>query len=307
MGQKRQAISKSGALPVFHGASNASLPRGKHQAVQDGHCYVEDRFHGNKPKTSGVKPVKFAKGIVFDGEEVFDAVGQSKFVLANLEHYTAHPDLAHYYEPSKPTALQKFLARNRKITSFMLKVTEYDEDKTLLIMTNNPPPCPIDQHRKDFTPKFFLKELLIKESHYQHKPIENFCLPLMPQKKKSRPELKPTFPVTLLDNSASKREQWFRFSTDNDFKSEGKYSKVYALRKQKNMYPQLTFAPVSKRDMRKDVSKPVSEIPTSKVIWEPLTLSSLLGEKPTRTVPGNSTFLNGRVQQWIIKTATVVK
>ncbi|XP_077020298.1 testis-specific gene 13 protein isoform X4 [Tamandua tetradactyla] len=257
MGQKRQAISKSGALPVFHGASNASLPRGKHQAVQDGHCYVEDRFHGNKPKTSGVKPVKFAKGIVFDGEEVFDAVGQSKFVLANLEHYTAHPDLGNWNFVQELPHLQFFP--------------------------------------------------LLQESHYQHKPIENFCLPLMPQKKKSRPELKPTFPVTLLDNSASKREQWFRFSTDNDFKSEGKYSKVYALRKQKNMYPQLTFAPVSKRDMRKDVSKPVSEIPTSKVIWEPLTLSSLLGEKPTRTVPGNSTFLNGRVQQWIIKTATVVK
>ncbi|XP_037693673.1 testis-specific gene 13 protein [Choloepus didactylus] len=271
---------------------------------------ISRQFHSNKPKTSGVKPVKCGKGIVVNGEEIFDTVGQSKFVLANLQHYMVHPNLAQYYEPPKPTALQKFLARNRKITSFMLKVTEYDQDKTLLILTNNPPPCPTDQHGKDITPKFFSKELLVKvmESHYQQKPIENFCLPLMLQKKKLRAELKPTFPVTLLDNSTSKREQWFRFSTDDDFKSEGKYSKVYALRNQKKMYPQLTFAPICKREMKKDVSKkPVSEMPTSKVIWEPLTLSSLLEEKPTRIVPGNRAFLNGRVPQWIIKSATAVK
>lgn len=43
------------------------------------------------------------------------------------------------------------------------------------------------------------------------------------------------------------------------------------------------------------------------MIWEPLTLSSLLEEKPTRTVPGESSFRNGRAQQWVIKNATVVK
>lgn len=44
---------------------------------------------------------------------------------------------------------------------------------------------------------------------------------------------------------------FLRFSTDNDFKSEGKYSKAYALKKQEKMYPQLNFAPVYKRGMRK--------------------------------------------------------
>lgn len=43
-----------------------------------------------------------------------------------------------------------------------------------------------------------------------------------------------------------------RFSTNNDFKSEGKYSTDYILRKQKNMYPTLTFASVCKRDMSKN-------------------------------------------------------
>ena len=43
-----------------------------------------------------------------------------------------------------------------------------------------------------------------------------------------------------------------RFSTDKDFKSEGRYSKVYTLRQQKKMYPQLTFASVCKKYMKND-------------------------------------------------------
>ncbi|KAF7463499.1 Hypothetical predicted protein [Marmota monax] len=43
------------------------------------------------------------------------------------------------------------------------------------------------------------------------------------------------------------------------------------------------------------------------MLWEPLTLSSLLEEKPTRIVPGESSFRNGKAQQWIIKNATVIK
>ncbi|XP_016004122.2 testis-specific gene 13 protein [Rousettus aegyptiacus] len=265
--------------------------------------------HG-KSKTAGTQPAQLEKGIIVDDDEIYDTGGQSKFVLKNLQHYTVHPNLARYYEPLKPTKLQKFLARKRKILSFMFKVAEYDRDKTLLIMTNNPLPCPMAQEGKDITPKYFSKELLLKvmESYHQHKPTKKSRLPLMPQKKQLRRELKSVFPVTLLEDSTSKREQWFRFSTNNDFKSEGKYSTDYILRKQKNMYPTLTFASVCKRDMSKNVSKKSeSDTPTCKTNWEPLTLSSLMKEKPTRTAPGESAFRNGRAQQWIIKNATVVK
>ncbi|XP_006861284.1 PREDICTED: testis-specific gene 13 protein [Chrysochloris asiatica] len=262
-----------------------------------------ERFPDSKSKTT----VKLEKGIKVGNEEVSDGAGQSKFVLENLRYYTVHPNLARYYEPAKPTALQKFLERNKKIRSFMLKVTEYDQDKTLLIMTNNPPPYPINLQGRDITPKYFSKELLTK-SRQQYKSTENFYLPLMPQKKKPRLLLKPVFPMTLFDDPASKREQWFRFSTDNDFKIEGKYSKVYALRIQKKMYPQLTFSPTCKKGKKRDAPpKSGNAVPTSNAIWEPLTLSSLLEEKPTRTVPGESTFRNGRAQQWIIKNATVIK
>ncbi|XP_045046988.1 testis-specific gene 13 protein [Desmodus rotundus] len=257
-----------------------------------------------KPKTS---VTKLEKGIV-DSDEIFDAGGQSKFVLKNLQHYTDHPQLGQYYEPLKPTALQKLMARNKKVLSFMLKVTEYDQDKTLLILTNNPPPSPMDQQGKDLPPKYFPKEFLLKERYPQHKPAENFCLLSMPQKGTLRPELKPVFPVTLLKGPTSKQEQWFRFSTKKDFKSEGKYSTLCTLRKQKNMYPQLTFAQVCNRDRIKDVSKKSeSGMPTLKMNWEPLTLASLLEEKPTRTAPGEKEFRFGRAQHWFIKNTTAIK
>nr|XP_020039408.1 testis-specific gene 13 protein [Castor canadensis] len=262
--------------------------------------------HG-EPKTPEANPVKPQSGIIDDGDKIFDPVGQSKFVPENRRYYADHPDLAQYYEPLKPTTLHKLLMRSRQITSFMLKLTEYDQDLTLLIMTNNPPPCWINQE-KDGAPRYFSKELLFKEIHHQHKPTQNFCLPLMPQKKKCKSGPKPIFSVNLLDDPTSKQEQWFRFSTDNDFKSEGKYSKIYALRKQKKMYPQLIFAPVCTRDKRKDVfKKSENEMPTSQVRWEPLILSSLLQEKPTRSAPGENAFRNGRAQQWIIKNAIVTK
>ncbi|XP_011943504.1 PREDICTED: testis-specific gene 13 protein [Cercocebus atys] len=232
----------------------------------------QTKFQNGKSKTSENSSAKREKGMVVNGKEIYDAVGRSKFVLENLRHYTVHPNLAQYYKPLKATALQKFLAQNRKTTSFMLKVTEYDQDKTLLIMTNNPPPCSITHQDKESAPKYFSKELLLKAMDLLNKEL------------------------SLL-----------RFSTDNDFKSEGKYSKVYALRMQKKTYPQLTFAPVHERGMRKDASKKsASERPISKVIREPLTLASLLEEMPTRTAPGESAFRNGRAPQWIIKKATVV-
>lgn len=73
---------------------------------------------------------------------------------------------ARYYESLKPTALQIYLFKQRKVQSFLLKVAEYDQDKTLLILTNNPLPCPFNQQEEDTTPKYFSKEFLSQVRHY---------------------------------------------------------------------------------------------------------------------------------------------
>ncbi|XP_070281149.1 testis-specific gene 13 protein [Myotis yumanensis] len=267
-------------------------------------CSLKPSSSYEKSKAPGTNAVKSEKGNA-DGDEVSYATGQSKFVPENLKYYTVHPQLSRYYEPLKPTTLQKFVTRNRKMLSFMLKVTEYDQDKTILIMTNNPLPS-IEQQGKDTEPHYFSKEVLLKES-YQHKPTETYVPPL-PQKKRLRPKLTPVFPVTLLKDAKSKQEQLFRFSTKNDFKSEGKYSTVCTLREQKNMFPQLAFAKVYGRDKKEDVSKKSERaMRTGKEDWEPLTLASLLDMKPTKTAPGQSAFRNGRVKQWFLNQTFVIK
>nr|XP_006979483.1 testis-specific gene 13 protein isoform X2 [Peromyscus maniculatus bairdii] len=267
------------------------------------------KFHDNRPsKTAGNVSIKFQKKIGPDGDEIYDTTGQSKFVLKNLRHYTVHPNMAKYYEPLKPSKLQRFLTQRNKINSFMMKVAEYDQDMTLLLMTNNPPPCSVGQEENDGAPKYFPPEFQLKETCHQHKPTKNFCLLTMPQEKKLRPDLKSVFPLIRIGDPTAKGQQWCRFSTENDFKTEGRYSEIYALRKQKKMYPKLIFAPVCQRRAKEDASKKSEgEKPTSQVPWEPLTFSKLLEEKPTRCVPGDSVFRYGRAQQWVIKNAAVIK
>ncbi|XP_036036287.1 testis-specific gene 13 protein [Onychomys torridus] len=267
------------------------------------------KFHDNRSsKTLGNASIKLQKKIGPDGDEIYDTAGQSKFVLKNLKHYTVHPNMAKYYEPLKPSKLQRFLTQRNKINSFMMKVAEYDQDMTLLLMTNNPPPCSVSQEGNDGALKYFPPEFQLKETCHQHKPTKNFCLLTMPQKKKLRPDLKSVFPMIRIGDPTAKGQQWFRFSTDNDFKTEGRYSEIYALRKQKKMYPKLIFAPVCQRRAKEAVSKKSEgESPTSQVLWEPLTFSKLLEVKPTRCVPGDSVFRYGRAQQWVIKNAAVIK
>ncbi|XP_040584547.1 testis-specific gene 13 protein [Mesocricetus auratus] len=264
------------------------------------------KFLDNGTSNVGNVSIKFEKRIGPDGDELYDTTGPSKFVLKNLRHYSIHPNVAKYYEPLKASKLQRFLTQRKRINSFMIKVAEYDQDMTLLLMTNNPPPCSVSQQENDGAPKYFPPDFQFKETQHQRKPTRNFYLPTMPQKKKLRPDLKPVFPMKRIGDPTSKGHQWFRFSTDNDFKTEGKYSEVYALRKQKKMYPKLIFAPAGPREAKEDVSKKSeSETPTSHMLWEPLTFSKLLEEMPTRCVPGDSVFRHGRAQQWVIKNAAV--
>ncbi|XP_020858042.1 testis-specific gene 13 protein [Phascolarctos cinereus] len=221
--------------------------------------------------------------------------GKSKFVLSNLEHYTIHPNLIQYYEPLKVTESHKLLGRNRKIKRFMSRVTEFDQNKTLLIMTNNPPPSPLNWQGKDNPPCYFSQELLHKPQE-QRKITSHAGLPLM--KKKLKTEPRTPFPVIILEDAKPKWEQWYRFSTKADFKSEAKFSKLHALKKQQEEYPELSFVP----DFRSAARDQATRGKVSTVTWEPLTLDTLLEEKPTLTVPlpRESPFRYGRATQWFI-------
>ncbi|GAB1290651.1 Testis-specific gene 13 protein [Apodemus speciosus] len=318
-------------------------------------------------KTMGNTSIKFEKQPGPDDDEatekelehpprMYDITAQSKFVLKNLRHYTVHPNMssyseksklrgdcpfpthtcrAKYYEPLKPSKLQRFLTQKKKKNSFMVKVTEYDQDMTLLLLTNNPPPCSISQEEKVGAPIYFPPEFQLKgyktigsldrkipngmlepggqsdwmafrslkafdyvtfrngETLYRRKPNKNDFLPTMSQKKKLRPELKPIFPMKRIGDPTFKGQQWFRPWLS--------WNLGCGLRDTPTSASQLL-------GLKKHVSmKSEGETPTSQVLWEPLTFSKLLEEKPTRSVPGESFFRHGRAQQWVVKNAAVIK
>ncbi|XP_052575267.1 testis-specific gene 13 protein [Peromyscus californicus insignis] len=93
----------------------------------------------------------------------------------------------------------------------MMKVAEYDQDMTLLLMTNNPPPCSVGQEENDGAPKYFPPEFQLKETCHRRKPTKNFCLLTMPRKKELRPDLKSVFPMIRIGDPAAKGHQWFSF------------------------------------------------------------------------------------------------
>ncbi|XP_068943130.1 testis-specific gene 13 protein [Petaurus breviceps papuanus] len=241
------------------------------------------------------RKLKYLRGETSLGEEKVRKCDEdkSKFVLANLEHYTIHPNLMQYYEPLKVTEPHKLLGGNQKLKRFMSRVAEFDQNKTLLIMTNNPPPSPVNWQGKDNPPCYFSQELLVKPQKQQQIP-SHADLPLM----KKLTEPRSPFPVVILEDAKPKREQWYRFSTKDDFKSEAKYSKLHALKKQQEMYPELSFVP----DFRSAARDAATRRKVSMVTWEALTLATLLEEKPTLMVPlsSESPFRYGRAPQWFI-------
>ncbi|XP_051819101.1 testis-specific gene 13 protein isoform X2 [Antechinus flavipes] len=156
------------------------------------------------------------------------------------------------------------------------------------------------------------KFVLVNLEHYaihpnleQQKAINRAGLPLMKKKKKLKHESRTPFPVVVLEDAKPKREQWYRFSTKADFKGEAKFSKLHALRKQQETYPNLSFVP----DCRSVAAAraQAARRKVSIVTWEPLTLATLLEEKPTLTVPlpGKSPFRYGRAPQWFTNAPTV--
>ncbi|XP_074049786.1 testis-specific gene 13 protein [Macrotis lagotis] len=223
--------------------------------------------------------------------------GVSNFVLENCEYYSKHPNLIQYYEPIKVTEPYKLFMRKQKIKRFVSRVAEFDQNKTLLIMTNNPPPSPVNWEGKESIPYYFSQELLAQPQK-QLKTTSHTGLPLM--KKKLKAELRAPFPVVILEDAKPKREQWYRFSTKADFKGEAKFSKLHALKKQEEEYPELSFVPDFSSDAAAARRRKVSM-----ATWEPLTLDALLEEKPVLALPvaAQSPFRYGKAPQWLVRGA----
>ncbi|XP_039769150.1 testis-specific gene 13 protein isoform X2 [Ornithorhynchus anatinus] len=233
---------------------------------------------------------------------------KSKFVLENLQEYTIQPDLAQYYKPFEPSKLQQFTTHFRQDKGLLFRVLEFDQEMTTLILTNNPLPTLINWQGEGTLSRYFSQDLLNEKPQ---KSVERIRFPpLVPQQKTERARRNKTFTVTLGEDPKPKQKQWFRFSTDSDFKCEGRFSKGYVKKKQKKMYPQLRFAPVPKTAdemprLAPGESGAMKSRRDSAVPKEPLTLATLLEENPTKVVPGEHSFRYGRAPQWLVNNAVV--
>ncbi|KAM6436262.1 testis-specific gene 13 protein [Liasis olivaceus] len=176
----------------------------------------------------------------------------------------------------------------------MLRSSEFNQDKTELIVTNNPFPLLIsDQHLT--TPfQYFPEDLsgrMSPESFRDQMPLYLPPLKRLP-KELVGPEIRKLKSPTHL-----------RFANKNDFKGEARFSKSYAERRLQRMYPHLR---VPRQDQpKKQLLPSVHGWSPSKIQWEPLTLSCLTEMKPTHIVPGEDGFRYGRAPLWIVNNSVI--
>ncbi|KAG6927403.1 testis specific 13 [Chelydra serpentina] len=181
----------------------------------------------------------------------------------------------------------------------MCRSSEFNQDKTTLIVTNNPLPDLNSSHRKDTPMKFFRKEHLGRE-------IDARSQLHLPPLKTQQNQL--TGPGTRYAEGKVGTSLQFRFSTDNDFKTEGQFSKSYAERRLLKLYPHLHVQAFPRLDTKEVQSLPrKNSKPTRErsCQWEPLTLSSLFDAKPIINAPGKNSFQCGRVSQWVVRSSFV--
>ncbi|XP_053872154.1 testis-specific gene 13 protein [Malaclemys terrapin pileata] len=223
----------------------------------------------------------------------------SSFFLQNEEQYCYHPKLAKYFVPLTDAKFQDYLNGRKRYIKLMCRSSEFNQDKTTLIVTNNPLPDLNSSHRKDTPMKFFCKEHLgrgIDARSQLHLP------PLKTQQNQL------TGPDKSFAEGKVGKSLQFRFSTDTDFKTEGQFSKSYAERRLLKLYPHLHFQAFPRLDTKEVQSLPrKNSKPTRETScqWEPLTLSSLFEAKPTVNVPGENSFKCGKVSQWVVSSSFV--
>ncbi|XP_048706246.2 testis-specific gene 13 protein [Caretta caretta] len=218
--------------------------------------------------------------------------------ISALPVVTNYDILAKYFVPLTDAKFQDYINGRKRCAKLMCRSSEFNQDKTTLIVTNNPLPDLNSSQRKDTPMKFFCKE------HLRRGIDARSQLHLPPLKTQQLTEAGINFD----EGKVGKSLQFSRFSTDNDFKTEGQFSKSYAERRLLKLYPHLhfqAFPRLATEDVqslpRKD-SKPTRETSCQ---WEPLTLSSLFEAKPTVNAPGKNGFRCGKVSQWVVNSSFV--
>ncbi|KAJ7329346.1 hypothetical protein JRQ81_015520 [Phrynocephalus forsythii] len=215
------------------------------------------------------------------------------FRLKHEARYSHHPNLAQYFVPITDVEFRQRLERHQGEIAIMLRSSEFNQEKTTLIVTNNPLPLLITGQHLSSPFRYFPKDLL-GGSAFSHKPSD---LPPLrtPQKQlTSAPAKKWRKPVQ------------FRYATEKDFDSEARFSRGYAERRLQRLYPNLRA--YSRLDQQQREPLPsIQGFAARTTLWEPLTMSCLTETKPTINVPGDNGFRYGKAPLWVVNSSVVPK
>uniref|UniRef100_A0A8D0G617 Testis specific 13 n=1 Tax=Sphenodon punctatus TaxID=8508 RepID=A0A8D0G617_SPHPU len=215
-----------------------------------------------------------------------------RFSLENEKAYTNWPNLKKYFVPLSDAEFQDRLDRRKRSMALMAKSSQFNQDKTTLIVTNNPLPVLISDQEKDTPMRFFSKDQF-------GTTVDSWGRFYLPMPKIQENQLMNSGPSFLVERVGKPLP--FRFATEKDFKIEGQFSKAYMQRRLQRLYPHLQCQPgleplpqIESRSSRGSTSR-----------WEPLTLSSLFKVKPTVNTPGENGFRYGKATQWVVKKSVV--
>ncbi|XP_058047687.1 testis-specific gene 13 protein [Ahaetulla prasina] len=200
-----------------------------------------------------------------------------------------------YFIPPTDAEFQERLEQHRREISIMLRSSEFNQDKTALIVTNNPFPLLVSGQHLATPFQYFPKDLSRRPFPQSFRDQTPRCLPPVGVSSKGPPGME--------TKKLKIPTQLSRFTNKKDFKGEARFSKNYAERRLQRLYPQLHLH--SRLDDLKTQPLPrIQGWSAGKIQWEPLTLSCLTEIKPTFIVPGEDGFRHGKAPLWIEKILT---
>ncbi|XP_039201717.1 testis-specific gene 13 protein isoform X3 [Crotalus tigris] len=221
----------------------------------------------------------------------------SSFFLMHELHFSPHPNLTQYFIPLTDADFQDRLEQHRRETAIMLRSSEFNQDKTALIVTNSPFPLLVSGTHLATPFQYFPKDWLRRPFLQSFRDQTPRGLPPVGGSSKEGPGME--------IKKLKIPDQLSRFTNKKDFKGEAHFSKNYAERRLQRLYPQLHLHS-RLDDWKKQPLPRIQGWPAAKIQWEPLTLSCLTEVKPTFLVPGENGFRHGKAPLWIVNNSVVL-
>uniref|UniRef100_A0A8D0BRT7 Uncharacterized protein n=1 Tax=Salvator merianae TaxID=96440 RepID=A0A8D0BRT7_SALMN len=191
-----------------------------------------------------------------------------------------------YFVPLTDAEFRERLARHKGEITIMLRSSDFNQDKTALIETNNPFPLLISGQHLSVPLQYFPKDVLGRVGWASF-------LSMLKMK-------------NLGYQGSEKSQIETSEGSQSDFQTEAHFSKCYAEKRLQKLYPHLRMHMVP--DTKKIEPLPsIQGWSATASQWEPLTISCLTETKPTVLVPGEDGFRYGSAPLWIVNNSMVTK